>query len=157
MVRVEIIGNLGRDCSIHEGKNGGKFVSMAVAAREFVNGEEKTQWFDCVWFNYNDKMVQYLKKGSGVYLSGSLDCVNEIGNDGATYLRRKVTVDYVTFNSTGKSQDENGGNTTTSAQATAKVPSMTAGKKEVVPEVPTVAPEATVFQPEPVNNGDLPF
>lgn len=158
MVRVEIIGNLGRDSAVIESKNGGKFLTLTVAAREFVGGEEKTQWFDCVWFNYNEKMVPFLKKGSGIYVAGTLHVENEIGNDGATYLRRKVSADYVTFNSTGKAQNENNAGATAQSAPTNDVPSMYGSKttKTVAPEV-VKEKVAEAFQPKPSDDGDLPF
>ena len=158
MVRVEIIGNLGRDCVVRDGKNGSKFASFTVASHDFFNGEEKTQWFDCMWFDPNEKMTQYLKKGSGVYLTGTFDCVNEVGQDGSTYLRRKVNVDFVTFNSTGKAQGDNGTAAAAQTQAAAPqqqtTPSMY-GSREAVPEVNV--PMDTTFNAEADSNSDLPF
>ena len=99
MTEVFIQGFLGRDCTVQESANGSKFVSLVVGSNDFVKGVQKTQWFDCTQFNYNDKMVEHLKKGSAVNVIGQLDVENETGKDGVSYIRRRVTVHNLTFNS----------------------------------------------------------
>jgi single-strand DNA-binding protein len=88
--KVILVGNLGKDPEARTMQNGGKVVSFSVATSESWNdkasGErrEKTQWHRVVI--YNDKLGEiaekYLKKGSQVYLEGSLESRKYTDNSG---------------------------------------------------------------------------
>jgi len=75
-----IIGNLGRDPEIRSLNNGDRVASLRIATseswRDKASGErkEKTEWHSVVIFNENIVKVaeNYLKKGSTVYVEGSL-------------------------------------------------------------------------------------
>src|SRR5690606_1737953 len=75
-----IIGNLGRDPEIRSLNNGDRVASLRIATseswRDKASGErkEKTEWHSVVVFNENIVKVaeNYLKKGSTVYVEGSL-------------------------------------------------------------------------------------
>ena len=78
--KVMIIGNLGQDPDIRSMQNGGRVCNLSIATSESWKdkntGErrEKTEWHRVVIFN--DGLVgvveNYLKKGSKVYIEGSL-------------------------------------------------------------------------------------
>ena len=78
--KVALIGNLGNDPEIRSMNNGGKVATLSIATTEKwkdkQSGEkrEKTEWHRVVIFG--DGLVRvaenYLKKGSKVYLEGSL-------------------------------------------------------------------------------------
>ena len=78
--RVMLIGNLGRDPEVRAMQNGGKVCTLSLATSETWkdknSGErkEKTEWHRVVVFD--DRLVdvaeKYLKKGSKVYVEGSL-------------------------------------------------------------------------------------
>jgi len=78
--KVTLIGNLGNDPEIRSMNNGGKVATLSVATTESWkdknSGEkrEKTEWHRVVIFG--DGLVRvaesYLKKGSKVYIEGSL-------------------------------------------------------------------------------------
>lgn len=78
--KVIIIGNLGRDPEVRALQNGNKVCNLSVATSERwkdkQSGEqrEKTEWHRVVIFD--DRLVEvaesYLRKGSKVYLEGSL-------------------------------------------------------------------------------------
>ena len=78
--KVILIGNLGRDPEIRSLNNGDRVANLRVATsetwRDKSTGErkEKTEWHSVVIFNDNIvKVVEnYLKKGSTVYIEGSL-------------------------------------------------------------------------------------
>lgn len=74
-----IIGNLGKDPEARTMQNGGKVVNLSVATSETWkdrdgNRQEKTEWHRVVIFNEKlaDVAERYLKKGSKVYLEGSV-------------------------------------------------------------------------------------
>jgi len=78
--KVILIGNLGRDPEIRTTQDGSKITHLSVATtdtwRDRNSGErrERTEWHRVVIFN--DKLGEvaekYLRKGSKVYLEGSL-------------------------------------------------------------------------------------
>lgn len=78
--KVILIGNLGRDPEIRSLNNGDRVANLRIATsetwRDKSTGErkEKTEWHSVVIFNDNIVKVaeNYLKKGSTVYVEGSL-------------------------------------------------------------------------------------
>ena len=77
--KVILVGNLGADPEARSLNNGGEVVNMRVATSEQWkdrdgNRQERTEWHRVVIFNENIAKVaeQYLKKGSTVYIEGSL-------------------------------------------------------------------------------------
>jgi single-strand DNA-binding protein len=78
--KVIIIGNLGKDPEIRTLNSGERVANLTVATseqwRDKMTGErkEKTEWHRVVIFNDNLAKIaeQYLRKGSTVYLEGSL-------------------------------------------------------------------------------------
>lgn len=75
MLKVEIIGNIGNDAAVKD-FNGKKFIAFNVAHSEKYkdaqgNTVEKTTWVS-VLKPGESNVVQYLKKGTGVYVCGDL-------------------------------------------------------------------------------------
>jgi single-strand DNA-binding protein len=78
--KVMLIGNLGKDPEVRSFQNGGKVCNFSLATSESWkdknSGErrEKTDWHNVAIFNENLVRIaeQYLKKGSKVYIEGSL-------------------------------------------------------------------------------------
>ena len=78
--KVILIGNLGKDPEIRTLNSGDRVANLTVATseqwRDKATGErkEKTEWHRVVIFNDNLAKIaeQYLRKGSTVYLEGSL-------------------------------------------------------------------------------------
>lgn len=160
MTEVIIQGFLGRDAATHEIEKGGRFLSFTVCSNEYVAGKQKDQWFDCVWFDFNDKMAEYLKKGSCVNVVGSLDADLEVGRDGKSYIRRKVTVHHVAFASSSKSKDEAA--QTQDEKQTAQEKTGSEVSTDTVPpsdsELSTGSKkQKKVFASEDLTNNDLPF
>ena len=102
MNKFLIEGRLGKDAEVRE-SNGSKFLSLTVAENQFVDKEKKTFWYDVICFNYNEKLVQYYKKGSVLFITGNLTTDVETGKDGVTRCRRKIVADALDFLSGGKS------------------------------------------------------
>lgn len=79
MNKVILVGNLGRDPEIRHTNSGQKIANISVATSDVwrdKSGErqEKTEWHRIVVFNSNlaDLAERFLKKGSKVYVEGSL-------------------------------------------------------------------------------------
>ena len=78
--KVILVGNLGKDPEIRTLNSGDRVANLRIATsenwRDKATGErkEKTEWHSVVIFNENIVKVaeQYLKKGSSVYIEGSL-------------------------------------------------------------------------------------
>ena len=77
--KVTLIGNLGRDPEIKTFDNGGKVANIAIATtekwRDKTSGEnrEATEWHNVSFSGpLADVVAKYLKKGSSVYIEGSL-------------------------------------------------------------------------------------
>lgn len=89
--KVILVGNLGADPEARSLTNGGEVVNMRVATSESwktKDGErkERTEWHNVVIFNEGLCKVakSYLRKGSKVYLEGSLQTrkwQDQSGND----------------------------------------------------------------------------
>jgi len=77
--KVILIGNLGRDPEVRYMPSGGAVANVALATssswRDKQTGEqnERTEWHNVVFFNRLAEIAgEYLKKGSKVYVEGSL-------------------------------------------------------------------------------------
>lgn len=77
MLQITVIGNIGQDAKILE--NGlSKSVAFSVASTKTYkdkggNKVENTNWIKCYDnYDYFEKLLPYLKKGSKVYVTGSL-------------------------------------------------------------------------------------
>jgi len=77
--KVIILGNLGQDPKIQQLPSGGTVTSISVATSESWKDkntgqqEQRTEWHRVVFFNKLAEIAgQYLKKGSKVYIEGSI-------------------------------------------------------------------------------------
>ncbi|HEU0195703.1 MAG TPA: single-stranded DNA-binding protein [Nevskiaceae bacterium] len=77
--KVILIGNIGRDPELRQFPSGGQVVNVTLATssgwRDKSTGEMKdaTEWHNVVFFNKLAETVgKYVKKGSKVYVEGSL-------------------------------------------------------------------------------------
>ncbi len=88
--KVILVGNLGRDPEVRYTQDGTKVVNLSVATSERwkdrQSGEprERTEWHRVVIFNDRlaDVAERFLKKGSKVFVEGSLQTRKWTGNDG---------------------------------------------------------------------------
>lgn len=118
--KVILIGNLGADPEIRSMNSGDRVASFRIATsetwRDKSSGErkEKTEWHNVVVFNENIvKVVEnYVKKGTTVYVEGSLQTRKWQDKDGADRYTTEVVLK--AFNGTltllgGKPKDCEGG------------------------------------------------
>lgn len=95
-----LVGNLGRDPEIRFTQSGQKIANFSLATSETwkdkSSGErkEKTEWHRCVVFDERlaDIVEKYVKKGSKVYLEGSLQTRKWTGNDGVEKYTTEVVL-----------------------------------------------------------------
>src|SRR6266511_4301195 len=113
--KVILIGNLGRDPEIRRTQDGRPIANLSVATsdswRDKTTGEkrEKTEWHRVVIFSEGLCRVveQYLKKGSKVYLEGSLQTRKYQDKDGQDKYSTEIVLQ--NFNSTLVMLDKAGG------------------------------------------------
>ncbi|MGH7039711.1 MAG: single-stranded DNA-binding protein [Stellaceae bacterium] len=95
-----LIGNLGRDPEIRSTQDGMRIATLAVATsenwRDKASGErkERTEWHRVVIFNERLAEIaeKYLKKGSKVYLEGSLQTRKWTDNAGQERYTTEVVL-----------------------------------------------------------------
>ncbi len=98
--KVILVGNLGRDPEVRSLQDGSKVVSLSLATserwRDRQSGEprERTEWHRVVIFNERLAEVaeRYLRKGSKVYVEGSLQTRKWTGNDGQERYTTEVVL-----------------------------------------------------------------
>jgi single-strand DNA-binding protein len=113
--KVILIGNLGADPEIRRTQDGRPIANLRVATsdtwRDKATGErrEKTEWHRVVIFNEGLAKIaeQYLKKGSKVYLEGSLQTRKWQDKDGQDRYSTEVVLQG--FNSALTMLDRAGG------------------------------------------------
>ena len=104
--KVILIGNLGRDPEVRFSQDGKKIVNFSIATSESwkdkSSGErrEKTEWHRIVIFSDGLAGIaeRFLKKGSKVYVEGTLQTRKWTGNDGIEKYTTEVVLQG--FNST---------------------------------------------------------
>lgn len=98
--KVILVGNLGKDPEVRRMTSGDPIVNLSVATSETwkdkSSGErkEKSEWHRVVIFNKNLAEVaeKYLRKGSKVYLEGSLQTRKWTDKDGAEKYSTEVVL-----------------------------------------------------------------
>lgn len=97
--KVILIGNLGRDPEIRTMQNGSKVANLSLATSESwkdkATGErkEKSEWHRVVIFGQLAETAEkYTKKGSKIYVSGSLQTRKWTDKDGAEKYTTEVVL-----------------------------------------------------------------
>jgi single-strand DNA-binding protein len=115
MIKLQIIGNLGRDCVVNN-VNGKSVINFAVAHTEkFKNAQgvqqDKTIWVDCAYWTDRVAIAPYLKKGTMVFAEGQPDIrsyTTKEGTPGTSLTLRVQTVQLLG----GRQENGNGGDQT---------------------------------------------
>lgn len=151
--KVILVGNLGKDPEIRSTQDGREIASFSIATSESwkdkTTGDkkEKTEWHNIVIFNPNLVTVvkNYVKKGSKLYLEGSLQTrkwVDKEGND-----RYSTEVVLQNFNGTLVMLDGKKGSEPTQADAQS---AWDAAAKALTPKKESVETGA-------LEDSDIPF
>lgn len=78
-----LVGRVGRDPESRQTSSGLKVVNFTLATSKKVRGEEQTQWHRITMYDkVADIAVQYLRKGSMVYLEGEIKYGKYTNKDG---------------------------------------------------------------------------
>ena len=86
MIKLQVIGNLGKDCIVNT-VNGKNVMNFTVAHTEKYKDstgaqKEKTIWVECAYWSDRTAISPYLKKGTQVYVEGSPDVRTYTTQDG---------------------------------------------------------------------------
>jgi len=86
MIKMQIIGNLGKDCVVNT-VNGKNVINFTIAHTDKYrdsqgNNQEKTTWVDCAYWTDRTAVAQYLTKGKQVYVEGQPEARSFQRNDG---------------------------------------------------------------------------
>lgn len=119
MIKLTIIGNLGRDAELKE-VNGQHCISFSVAdSQSYTNKDgqkvEKTTWVNCaIWRDKGQrtKIVEFLKKGTKVYIEGDLSVRTYKNADGVHMASIDCRVKDLQFVGAAKASDTTATNTT---------------------------------------------
>jgi single-strand DNA-binding protein len=114
MIKLQIIGNLGKDCIVKE-VNGKNVINFSVAHTERYkdsqgNQKERTTWVECAYWTERTAVSQYLTKGRTVYAEGSPEAdaySNKEGQPAATLRMRVQNVQLLgTTNNDGNTSNQ---------------------------------------------------
>ena len=111
MIKLQIIGNLGKDCIVNE-VNGRKVINFSVAHTEkfkdsMGNPKERTTWVECAYWTDKTAVSQYLTKGKTVYAEGAPEAdpyTKKDGTPGATLRMRVQNIQLLGGGSAGAEQ-----------------------------------------------------
>ncbi len=86
MIRLQVIGNLGKDCIVNS-VSGKQVINFTVAHTEKYKDaqgqqKDKTIWVECAYWTDRTGIAPYLKKGTQVYVEGSPDVRTYTTGDG---------------------------------------------------------------------------
>ncbi|GAA4751409.1 single-stranded DNA-binding protein [Flavisolibacter ginsenosidimutans] len=142
MIKMQVIGNLGKDCVVNT-VNGKNVINFTVAHTEKYkdsqgNNQEKTTWVDCAYWTDRTAIAPYLQKGQQVFVEGAPEVRSYTRNDGTAGASLSLRVREVQL--LGRKGD---GNESGTFQQSA----------------PAARPQAASMQPAPVDDvaDDLPF
>lgn len=101
-------GRIGaKDAEVMTTRGGKPFIRFNVANNTFVNGQEKTEWFDVTSYDpfVIESKTKYLTKGTPVQIVGSLNTEVNV-KEGKVWVNQHVTADRIELNFSGKRDDE---------------------------------------------------
>lgn len=86
MIKMQVIGRLGKDCTVNT-VNGKNVINFTVAHSEKYrdsqgNNQEKTTWVDCAYWTDRTAVAPYLQKGTQVFVEGTPEVRSFTRNDG---------------------------------------------------------------------------
>lgn len=113
MIKLQIVGNLGKDCIVKE-VNGKNVINFSVAHTERYkdaqgNQKDRTTWVECAYWTDKTTVAQYLTKGKMVYAEGSPDADAYTKTDGTVAGTLRMRVQNLQLLGGSNGQSENSG------------------------------------------------
>ncbi|MFN5334155.1 MAG: single-stranded DNA-binding protein [Bacteroidota bacterium] len=108
MIKLQVIGNLGKDCIVNN-VNGKNVMNFTVAHTEKYKDstgaqKEKTIWVDCAYWNDRTAISPYLKKGTQVYVEGTPEVRTYTTQDGKSGASMSLRVQSIQLLGTRSSE-----------------------------------------------------
>ena len=101
MLKIELIGKLGRDPELNYRPNGDAVANFSVAhdnGKDDDGNPRQPTWVDVsAWGNRAEFVNKYFDKGDGIYVEGSPKAESWLGDDGRRREQIKVTAMRVEF------------------------------------------------------------
>jgi single-strand DNA-binding protein len=96
MIKMQVIGNLGKDCVVNT-VNGKNVINFTVAHTEKYRdssgvNQEKTTWVDCAYWSDKTAIAPYLQKGTQVFVEGAPEVRSFTRNDGSSGAQLSLRV-----------------------------------------------------------------
>lgn len=145
MIKLQIVGNLGKDCIVKE-VNGKNVINFSVAHTERYkdnqgNQKERTTWVECAYWTDKTAVAQYLTKGKTVYAEGSPEAEAYMNKDNqaTATLRMRVQNIQLLGGNGGEAPSANQGqsnNYSQSASSTSTAHTMAVSNAPVADDLP---------------------
>ncbi|HET7116908.1 MAG TPA: single-stranded DNA-binding protein [Hanamia sp.] len=148
MIKLQVIGNLGKDCVLKE-VNGKNVINFNVAHTEKFKDStgaqrERTTWVECAFWTDRTAIAPYLLKGQLVYVEGSPEADAYLNKENQPTGKLKLRVRDIQLLG-GRSDSNSSGNNSDSSSNSSSANTLSSNKMQ--PEPSTVE--------EPAD--DLPF
>jgi single-strand DNA-binding protein len=129
--KVILVGNLGKDPELRSTPQGKSVCSFSLATSERYQDKVTSEWKDntewhniVAWERLADYVSQRLKKGSKIYLEGTLRHRSYEGKDGVTrYITEVLAREVVIFDKPDGSSSYSGGSSNYGSSTTSTTPS----------------------------------
>lgn len=151
-----IAGNVTRDPEMRATPSGAQACNFTIAVNRTFRGgdgeqQEQTSFIDCVaWGRSGETIAQYVKKGSGLIVSGRIEQRSwEDKTSGQKRSRVEIVVDDFSFVGGGDSAGSRGGSSSYSGGSSSRASAKPATSEEVVPE--------DMPDDDAINLDDIPF
>jgi len=103
MKAITIVGTVGKDSEIQENAKG-QSVAISVAVNRGYKREDGTDWFTVYY--WNTKVAEFIKKGTKITASGSLQIVERESQDGQKRTYFNVRASDIDFTNKRKPEQQ---------------------------------------------------
>lgn len=141
MIKMQVIGNLGKDCTVNT-VNGKNVINFTVAHTEKYKdsqgaNQEKTTWVDCAYWTDRTAVAPYLTKGTQVFVEGTPEVRSFTRNDGTAGASLSMRVREVQLlGRKGEGGSNTGGTYAQNEAPSANRNEVTSNSSEVVDDLP---------------------
>lgn len=121
MIKLQIVGNLGKDCIVKE-VNGKNVINFSVVHNEKYkdsqgNVKEKSIWVECAYWTDRTAISPYLKKGQLVYAEGTPEAEAYLNKENVAAATLRMRVQSVQLLGGSKENNSGGGGYTPASNA----------------------------------------
>lgn len=159
--KVLLIGRLGQDPEKRITPSGHTVVNISLATTEYFkdqggNKQERTEWHRVVFWNKQAELIeQFCRKGSQLYVEGSLQTREWQDKDGNRRFSTDIIARNMQFLDSKPQGDQGGYRASTPSSDTA--PTFATGNEMDAPPSNPGNPPATSFQADEFVEDDIPF